>query len=296
MFEMNEKHLQRIKLFKILFAVIISIGSIYSLYYYFVGSRHVTTDNAYVAAEIAQVTPAVAGIVKTIYFNDTDTVKEGDILVILDDTDLRLSLSKAKANLAMAEADLERRKLDYTRRTKLSSTGSVSSEEVTVSANAFKSAQAAFDIAKVGVEQAKIDLERATVRSPIDGVVAKRFVQLGQRIQIGAPMMSIVPLNSLHVDANFKEVQLNKVRIGQPVEIYADIYGTSVTYHGKVLGIAGGTGSAFAVIPAQNATGNWIKVVQRLPVRISLDPEELKAHPLQVGLSMYVDINISTEK
>jgi membrane fusion protein (multidrug efflux system) len=125
-------------------------------------------------------------------------------------------------------------------------------------------------------------------------VIAKRQVQLGQRVQTGTILMSVVPTLNLHVDANFKEVQLKKVRIGQPVELIADFHGDSVVYHGKVVGIAGGTGSAFAVIPAQNATGNWIKVVQRLPVRIELKPEELKEHPLQVGLSMQVDIDISS--
>jgi membrane fusion protein (multidrug efflux system) len=121
----------------------------------------------------------------------------------------------------------------------------------------------------------------------------RRNVQVGQRIAAGSPMMSIAPLNDLYVDANFKEVQLRKVRIGQPVTLQSDKYGGGVVFHGRVAGIGGGTGAAFAVIPAQNATGNWIKVVQRLPVRIRLDGQELKAHPLEIGLSMAAKINVA---
>jgi membrane fusion protein (multidrug efflux system) len=131
-----------------------------------------------------------------------------------------------------------------------------------------------------------VDLARTVLRAPIDGVVARRQVQVGQRVAQGAQLMTIVPVAQAYVDANFKEVQLKKVRIGQPVELESDLYGHSVTFHGKVAGLAGGTGSAFAIIPAQNATGNWIKVVQRVPVRVALDPKELQAHPLRLGLSM----------
>jgi membrane fusion protein, multidrug efflux system len=116
-------------------------------------------------------------------------------------------------------------------------------------------------------------------------------VQLGQRVSPGAPLMAIVPLDQVWVDANFKEPQLAGMRIGQPVALNADIYGAKVTYHGNVAGFGAGTGSAFALLPAQNATGNWIKIVQRVPVRVALDPEELAAHPLQIGLSMQVEVN-----
>ena len=123
-------------------------------------------------------------------------------------------------------------------------------------------------------------------------MIAQRNVQVGQRVAAGTPIMTVVPLNSMYVDANFKEGQLKKVRVGQPARLTADLYGNSVVYHGTVIGLAGGTGSAFAIIPAQNATGNWIKVVQRLPVRIMLDPAELKEHPLRVGLSTDVTIDV----
>jgi membrane fusion protein (multidrug efflux system) len=128
----------------------------------------------------------------------------------------------------------------------------------------------------------------------VAGIVAQRRVQIGQRVQPGAPLMSVVPIHEAYVDANFKEGELTEVRVGQPVELYADLYGEEVIFHGEVVGLAGGTGSAFALIPAQNATGNWIKVVQRVPVRIRLRPEELRQHPLRVGLSMTARVRVET--
>jgi membrane fusion protein (multidrug efflux system) len=141
-------------------------------------------------------------------------------------------------------------------------------------------------LARAKRDQASVDLERTVLRAPVDGVVASRQVLVGQRVQSGASVMSVVPIESVHVDANFKEIQLDNVRLGQPVELKSDLYGSKVVYHGKVAGLAGGAGSAFAMIPAQNATGNWIKVVQRLPVRVAIDAADLRAHPLGVGLSM----------
>lgn len=208
--------------------------------------------------------------------------------------------------------------------------GSVSGDELTHAQNAFAAAQANLEGARAAAAQAKanrntaistreanavliagttedtnpevafararrdqaaVDLERTIIRSPVDGIVAKRQVQLGQRVQAGMPLLSVVPVQDMHVDANFKEVQLKKVRIGQPVKLHADIYDSSVTYHGTIEGFSGGSGSAFSAIPAQNATGNWIKVVQRLPVRVKLDPAELQRNPLKVGLSMSVEVD-----
>ena len=293
---MSEQTSKRAKLFLILFLVVAGTTALYLVYDYFIGSRRVTTDNAYVGAEIAQVTSAVGGIVQSINHIDTDTVKKGDVLVVIDPTDANLALSRANANLAMANADLARTKIDYERRQKLAHSGSVSAEEVSNTDNAYKMAQASADAAQVAVDQAEVDLSRTTLVSPADGVVVKRMVQLGQRVQAGSPLMSVVPVQALHVDANLKESQVRHVRIGQPVKMQADLYGSSVTFKGKVVGIAGGTGATMAVIPAQNATGNWIKVVQRLPVSISLDPAQLEEHPLQAGLSMNVTIDISEPK
>ncbi len=287
---------KRIQLFFILAVSVVAISTAYGLYYYFIGSRHITTDNAYVGAEISQATSFVSGIVKEINVNDTDTVKAGDLLVTLDNTDAQFTLARAEADLAKAKAESERTKLHFDRHQALSKSGAVSKEDITNAENIYKSAQATTSGASIAVEQAIVDLSRTFIKSPVDGIIARRQVQLGQHVQPGTPLMSIVPVENLHVDANFKEVQLSKVRIGQRTELTSDFHGNSIIYHGKVSGIAGGTGSAFALIPAQNATGNWIKVVQRLPVRITIDPEDLKKHPLYVGLSMQVDIDISDNK
>ena len=150
-------------------------------------------------------------------------------------------------------------------------------------------------LARARRDQAAVDLERTVIRAPVDGVVAKRQVQVGQRIKAGTALLSVVPVGQMHVDANFKEVQLENVRVGQPVDVHADLYGSSITYRGTVEGFSGGSGAAFAAIPAQNATGNWIKVVQRLPVRIRLNPDDLQAHPLKVGLSMNVRIDTRSD-
>ena len=237
---------------------------------------------------------------------------------------------RASAQLLSAQADMKRAEIDLQRREALAKSGSVSGEELSNARTALLTAQANLKaaeaaevqsranikatqgaekastvltanttvadnpevvLARAKLAQAKLDLERTVLRAPVDGVIARRQVQVGQRVQSGASLLSVVPLQQMHVDANFKEGQLTKVRIGQPVTMKADIYGGSVEYHGVVTGLSGGTGSAFAVIPAQNATGNWIKVVQRLPVRISLEPKELAQRPLSVGLSMVVEID-----
>lgn len=294
----NDKELgaKRNFFFKILGLTICSLTTLYLLYYYLIDARHVTTDNAYVGAEISQINAATSGIIKQIKVTDTNEVDAGDILVIIDDADAKLAAAIAKANLAKAESQLRQSKAIYKRRKALQKVESASEEEVTNAKNDFNAAEAAVEATRVAVNQAKLDLERTIIRAPISGIVARRQVQLGQRVQIGTSLMSITPKGEMHVDANFKEVQIKKIKVGQPVKITADKYGKGVVYHGKVVGFSGGTGSAFAIIPAQNATGNWIKVVQRVPVRIELSPEELRQNPLQVGLSMHVDINISEDQ
>lgn len=282
--------------FKILAVIFVSLSSIYASYYYLIGSHHITTDNAYVGAEVAQINATTFGIIKEIKVKDTQEVNAGDVLVVIDDSDARLALEIAKANLSKAEAQMRRAQNIFKRRKALRAADSASEEEVTNAKEDFDAANAAYEATKLTVEQAKLDFERTVIRAPIDGIVARRQVQLGQRVQISTPLMSITPKNQMHVDANFKEVQLEKIKVGQPVEVTSDKYGKHVVYHGKVAGFSGGTGSAFAVIPAQNATGNWIKVVQRVPVRIELSAEELEKNPLQIGLSMHVDINVSASE
>ena len=333
----------------------------------FFPAGHVSTDNAYVSAESAQVTPLVSAAVTDVFVVNTQVVRKGQILLRLDDSDARLALAKAEAEylkarrqfsqtaansgslaaqisardadigqaqaqLASAQASFDKARIDLGRRSELASSGAVSGEELTNAKNAYSTAQANLALARAGiaqaaatrgaaretwaanealiagstvdtspevaaakakVEQARLDLQRTVIRAPIDGVVTNRQVQVGQRIAAGSAVMTIVPVNSVFVDANFKEGQLKGVRPGQKVELVSDLYGDEVVYHGTVAGFSGGTGSAFALIPAQNATGNWIKVVQRLPVRINLDPKELARHPLRVGLSMEAKIDVS---
>ena len=361
----NNNEPRRNRLLLALGGVVGTAAVVTAAYWYLYGSHFVSTDNAYAAVEIAQVTPSVGGTISEVRVTDTQSVRKGDVLVVIDPTDAKLALAQAEADLgsairrvrgyvandsglaaqiaaraaderraaaqlASAEADFERAKIDLQRREALSTSGSVSGDELTRAQNAFAAAEANLTVAQASTAQAKanrdaaigskdanaaliansteetnpevalararrdqaaVDLERTIIRAPLDGVVAKRQVQLGQRVQAGTPLLAVVPVHEMHVDANFKEVQLETVRAGQPVTLTADIYGSSVTYKGTVEGFSGGSGAAFAAIPAQNATGNWIKVVQRVPVRIKLDPEQLAANPLRVGLSMTARID-----
>lgn len=297
---------KRLMLFSLLALAIVAAGSGYSVYWKLIGSRYVSTDDAYTSAEVALVTAEVGGPVAAVNVIDSQKVMRGDILVVIDDTDARLALRQAQADLARARAqvtaatsDVERSAIDLKRREALVQSGSVSGDEVTHVNNEARDARAALDAARAAaalaqarVDQAKVDLARTIIRSPVDGVVARRQVQLGQRVAPATPLLSVVPVNQMYVNANFKEVQLKDVRPGQKVELVSDLYGRKVTFHGAVEGFDGGTGAAFALIPAQNATGNWIKVVQRLPVRIRLNPTELATHPLRVGLSMDATVDL----
>ncbi len=221
-----------------------------------------------------------------------------------------------QAAIQQRQADLAKARDDLQRRSQVTESGAVSAEDVAHARDAVKTAEAALEAARqqlaanrtmtdqttvadhpavqaaaAKLRDAHLAFARNTLPAPVTGYVARRSVQVGQRVAPGAPLMAIVPLDGVWVDANFKEVQLQHMRIGQPVELRADVYGSSVRYHGRVVGFSAGTGSAFSALPAQNATGNWIKVVQRLPARIELDPAELRAHPLQIGLSMQVGVD-----
>ncbi len=373
---------KRRKLFMAFGSVLAVLGLIYGIWYYFIGSTRITTDNAYVGAEVASITPLVSGPVVEAPVIDTQRVKKGDVLVIIDNTDAKLALAEATAELNRAErkvqqyfatdtslnaqiaardadiakaradvenmsasferatSDLDRARLDFKRRQALAASGAVSGEELSNAKAGLRSAEAALSaahsmvagskaslaqavanrgtakgqlkvnsalvegtsissnpevaVARAKVNQAELDVVRCIIRAPIDGLVARRQVQLGQRVQAGTQLMSVVPIDKVYVDANFKESQLQKVLPGQHVKLTSDLYGSDVEYDGTVIGLAGGTGSAFSIIPAQNASGNWIKVVQRVPVRIVLDPKMLAKHPLRVGLSMNVMIDTTT--
>jgi membrane fusion protein (multidrug efflux system) len=222
------------------------------------------------------------------------------------------------AVVAQRRADLDRAEADLARRRGLTASGAVSAEELGHAQDAVNAARDGLAAAQknlaagralVGrtgvadnpdvraaatqVERAWLNVQRTSVRAPVSGYVARRGVQLGERIAPGTALLALVPLERLRVDANFKEVQLDRMRIGQPARVIADLYGSQVEYHGTVEGLGLGTGAAFALLPAQNATGNWIKVVQRVPVRITLDPKELGEHPLRVGLSTRVRVEVS---
>ena len=351
---------RRLKSLGVLALVLVAGAVIWAVWYALTQAGRVSTENAYVGADTAQVTPLIGAPVAEVRVANTQAVRKGDVLVVLDPADARIEVAQAESALAQAEqrynqsratvgaaegrmqargseiaqaearlrdaeATLRRARIERDRREALIASGAVSGDELTQARTAFQSAQAARELARAGVQsaqasreaaagelrasaamvdgttagtapevraararldQARLNLERTVIRAPIDGIVTNRQVQVGQRVAAGTPIMIIVPVTSAYIDANFKEDQLAKVRPGQPVTLTSDFYGGDVVFHGKVVGFAGGTGAAFALIPAQNATGNWIKVVQRLPVRIALDPKELREHPLRVGLSM----------
>ncbi|MEZ0605364.1 EmrA/EmrK family multidrug efflux transporter periplasmic adaptor subunit [Paraburkholderia sp. IW21] len=333
---------KRKRMMTLLVIVILIAAVAYGLYYFLDARFHEDTDDAYVNGNVVQITPQVTGTVVAVNADDTQTVKAGDPLVVLDPADARVALEQAEANLAqtvrqvrglfaddnqyqaqvaMRQADLSRAQDDLKRRLTVAQTGAVSAEEISHARDAVKSAQASVDAAQqqlasnraltanttianhpnvqaaaAKVRDAYLNNARNNLPAPVTGYVAKRSVQVGQRVSPGTPLMAIVPLGGVWVDANFKEVQLKHMRIGQPVELTADVYGSSVVFHGKVVGFSAGTGSAFSLLPAQNATGNWIKVVQRLPVRIALDPKELEQHPLRIGLSMQADVTIKNDE
>jgi membrane fusion protein (multidrug efflux system) len=240
---------------------------------------------------------------------------------------LKAQIASRAADLARTQSDLARAQDDVDRRTPLVATGAVGKEEFDHASAQLASAKSAVAAAQSGalaareqllsnqtltdgtsveqhpnvqraaarVREAYLALKRADLLAPVDGYVAKRSVQLGQRVQAGAPLMSIVALNQVWVEANFKEGQLQRLRMGQPVTLQADVYGRKVEYHGTIEGLGAGTGAAFALLPAQNATGNWIKVVQRVPVRVTLDAKEVAEHPLRVGLSMDAKVDVSKQ-
>ena len=240
---------------------------------------------------------------------------------------LGAQIALRNSEVSKANSDIARAADDLARRQSLAGNGAVSREELNHAQTQLANAKSALAAAQAGVAAAREQLasnqaltdgtaidqhpgvlvaaakvreaflasSRTALKAPVDGYVAKRTVQLGQRVAAGTPLMSVIPLNQVWVDANFKEVQLRNIRIGQPVTLVADLYGKKVDYHGTVAGLGVGTGAAFSLLPAQNATGNWIKVVQRVPVRIALDPKQLGEHPLRVGLSMDAEVDVSNQ-
>jgi membrane fusion protein (multidrug efflux system) len=320
-------------------ALLVVIGVIAWGAHWFLIARHFqTTDDAYVASDVVQITSEIPGTVIALHVDDTQSVTQGQALLELDPADAELAMASAEADLARAvrqvrglfaqtgqlqaqinerEAALKRAQHDLQRRAALTEDGAVSGEELAHARDAVTEVSASLAAvreqlnatraqtegtridnhpqvlrAASAVRDAALALHRTKLVAPLAGIVAKRGVQLGQRVAAGAPLLAVVAQENAWVDANFKEVQLEDMRIGQPVTLRADLYGSSVDYHGKIAGFAAGSGAAFALLPAQNASGNWIKIVQRIPVRIALDPQELRDHPLRVGLSMSVSVDV----
>lgn len=321
--------------------------------YFWLVARFVEhTDDAYVAANVIQVTPQVTGTVVAVAVRDTDRVSSGQLLVQLDPSDSEIALQQAEAELARtvrqarsvyagnatltadiavrraelkrAQTDADKAQGDLDTRAALVASGAVGKEELKHAQAALATAEAARNtaVATITAAQERLsanqamtdgvtieehpDVQRAAslvreaylawartrILAPVDGDIAKRAVQVGQRVAPGGNLLSVVPLEHVWVEANFKEVQLRDMRIAQAVRMHADLYGDDVEYHGHIVGFGAGTGAAFALLPAQNATGNWIKIVQRVPVRIELDGAEIKAHPLRIGLSMAVEVEV----
>ncbi|MDR2239840.1 MAG: efflux RND transporter periplasmic adaptor subunit [Zoogloeaceae bacterium] len=321
----------------LLLSAFVLIGLVYGIWWFVQGRHHESTENASVSGNLIRVTPRVAGTVIAVYADDTDYVKQGQLLVDLDDTDARIALTKAEAALGttvrqvsqafdlvterqaavrLNEEVLRQAEVDFARRDEQTQLKMVSREESEHARSAVTKAKADLQLARAQLSSAQnavhgaslenhpavlaaaaqlreawVAVNRCHIRAAGSGYIAKRSIQAGQQVAVGTPLMALVPLDPLWVDANFKEDQLKRLRLGQPVELTSDIYGGGVVFHGKVAGVAPGTGAIFSLLPPQNATGNWIKIVQRLPVRITLDTKEIAEHPLMVGLSMKVTID-----
>jgi membrane fusion protein (multidrug efflux system) len=303
-------------------------GLAYGVYWWLVLSHYESTDNAYVQGNVVQLTPQIAGTVVAIYADDTDFVKTGQPIVKLDPADAQVALDQAEAQLAQAvrevrttyvnngalraqvaarEADLvrarsdvQRAQDDVNRRAPLVRTGAVGQEEFNHANAQLAAAKSAEAAAGSAIEAAREQLasnqsltENVSVEQHPNVLRAAARVREAFLALRRSQLLSVVALDDVWVDANFKEGQLRNLRIGQPVELEADVYGKKVTYHGTIEGLGAGTGAAFALLPAQNATGNWIKIVQRVPVRIALDPKEVREHPLRVGLSMDAKVDVA---
>ena len=324
-----------------LFAIAAAVlALLYGGWWLLTGRFHETTDDAYVAGNIVAVTSREAATVTALYADNTQAVKQGQLLIEMDPSVAEVNMRAAEANLAraaravrgtfasadsysaqlaQAQVALAQAQSDYKRR-QSALAGAISGEELGHARDAVAAAEAAVNSARGAMAQAQsgiagvdvahnpdvlaaeaqlrgaaIALAHMKIVAPVDGVIAQRTVQVGQRVNAGAPLMAVVPLSNVWVDANFKEGQLAQMRLGQKVDITTDLYGGKVTYHGHIAGLGAGSGSAFALLPAQNASGNWIKIVQRVPVRIALDPAELQDNPLRIGLSVSANVDISDQ-
>lgn len=318
----------------------VAIAVAYGVYWFLVLRHYQETDDAYVSGNQVQIMAQVSGSVTKVWADNTDFVKQGDVLVSLDQADAEQSFEKAQTQLASSvrqihqlminskqyQANIELQKTalakaqhDLNRRIPLGQANLIGREELQHARDAVASAQAELDVAiqqynanqamvlgtrledqpvikqaAAEVRDAWMALQRTQIISPMTGYVSQRAVQVGSQISPTTPLMAIVPAKGMWVDANYKETQLANIRIGQPATVVTDMYGDNIVFTGKVVGLDMGTGSAFSLLPAQNATGNWIKVVQRLPVRIELDEQQITEHPLRIGLSALVNVDTTS--
>lgn len=343
MLEPQVVHKENGKKRKIIFIVIIvlllvAVGG-YAFYWFSTLRFYQSTDNAYVMGNQIQVMAQTEGRVSAIYADNTNFVRQGDLLLTLESIDAEYRFEQAKRNLAQSvrevrkiilnnkqlSANIELKQLalakqqdDLTRRERLGAAQVIAIEELQHARKAMLIASAELKVARwqqsvnealvldtplrlqpqvekaaYQLREAWLALQRTRVYSPATGYISRRSVQVGAEVNQSTPLMIVVPPNQLWVEANFKEVQVVDMRLGQPVKLTSDFYGKQVTYQGRVAGMDMGTGSAFSILPAQNATGNWIKVVQRLPVRIELEAQQVQQYPLRIGLSMNVSVDIS---
>ena len=320
----NKKHSDRRKYFALLAVVLfIAFSGVYA-YWSMELKDMISTDDAYVTGNADPISAQVSGSVTVVNHKDTNYVRQGDILVSLDKTDATIALylqdKQYSAEVASARIQYQQSLEDYNRRVPLAKQGVISKEALEHTKDTLISSKAALNAAiqaykankalvmntplnrqpqvieaADATKEAWLALKRTDIKSPVTGYIAQRSVQVGETVSPGQSLMAVVPARQMWVNANFKETQLTDVRIGQSVNIISDLYGENVVFHGRVTGINMGTGNAFSLLPAQNATGNWIKIVQRVPVEVSLDPKELMEHPLRIGLSMTATIDTKNE-
>jgi membrane fusion protein (multidrug efflux system) len=327
---------RRTRILAVLFGIAAAVAVAAGVHWFISGRYIEETDNAYVAGNVAPIAAQVAGTARAVLAGNTQYVKVGQPLVQLDDTEARIALGQAEAQLIRAvrqarsanfsnaayRAAVNARAAELALAEQQLKARSGATVEV-VSGEEYARARESLEVAQANLAAARSQLAsglagsgsgrieddpavmqaiqqlklayvrvaRMTIVAPLEGAVAQRSVQIGQPVPAGAQLMTVVPVKQLWIEANFKEGQIRNLRIGQPVSAVSDLYGAGMVFHGRIGGLSPGTGSAFSMLPPQNAAGNWIKVVQRVPVVVSLDPAELAAHPLRVGLSMTVSVD-----
>jgi membrane fusion protein (multidrug efflux system) len=332
----SSKITRRNRMLAVLFGVAAAVAIAAGVHWFISGRYVEETDNAYVAGNVVPIAAQVAGTARAVLAGNTQYVKVGQPLVQLDDTEARIALGQAEAQLiravrqarsarfsnAMYQAAVNARAAELALAQRALKARSDATVEV-VSGEEYARARESVEVARANLAAARSQLAsglaasgsghieddpavmqaiqqlklayvrvaRTTIVAPLEGAVAQRSVQIGQPVPAGAQLMTVVPVKQLWIEANFKEGQIRNLRIGQPVSAVSDLYGAAMVFHGRIGGLSPGTGSAFSMLPPQNAAGNWIKVVQRVPVVVSLDPAELAAHPLRVGLSMTVSVD-----